>query len=173
MVKTSAILQKTPTGVRVIKDRSVNLTHCQRLALIVLDGRRTVAEILALTEDCGTTIKDFEHLVDLGVVEGQTGVAEKPEIQPGIGAQVVGVDDLRHRYEVAYPLAVSLASSLGLGGVGLILAVERASCYTELVEVAQKLSAVVGSSRFRPLKEALAQHSTAGRSETKRPRPHD
>ena len=37
---------KTPAGLQVLKDRSVALSPRQRTALILIDGKRRIAEVL-------------------------------------------------------------------------------------------------------------------------------
>lgn len=56
---------KTPAGQQVLKDRSVPLTLRQRAALIVIDGRRTLTELL---QGSGVTAEDLQHLFRLGLV---------------------------------------------------------------------------------------------------------
>jgi hypothetical protein len=62
---------KTPAGQQVLKDRSVPLTLRQRAALIVIDGRRTLTELL---QGSGVTAEDLQHLFQLGLV-AETGTA--------------------------------------------------------------------------------------------------
>lgn len=61
---------KTPAGQQVLKDRSVPLTLRQRAALIVIDGRRTLAELL---EGAGVTAEDLQRLFQLGLVAETAG----------------------------------------------------------------------------------------------------
>lgn len=56
---------KTAVGQQVLKDRSMPLTLRQRAALIVIDGRRGLAEIL---QSAGVTREDIERLFELGLV---------------------------------------------------------------------------------------------------------
>jgi hypothetical protein len=60
---------KTPAGQQVLKDRSVPLTLRQRAALIVIDGKRTLTELL---KGSGVTAEDLQHLFQLGLV-AETG----------------------------------------------------------------------------------------------------
>ncbi|TFZ00098.1 hypothetical protein EZ216_13395 [Ramlibacter humi] len=50
---------------------------------------------------------------------------------------------------------MALTSELGLGGIALNLAIERATTFRELVEVARKIRYVVGKEKFEPLRQAL------------------
>ena len=56
---------KTPAGLQVLKDRSAaDLTPRQRKALILIDGKRRLADVLS----AGATSEDIERLFDLGLV---------------------------------------------------------------------------------------------------------
>ena len=56
------ILEKTSVGQQVMKDRSVPLSHPQRAAFILVDGKRSVDEILRATQMVGVTVDDIAHL---------------------------------------------------------------------------------------------------------------
>jgi len=59
------ILVKTSAGQQVLKDRSTDLTQRQRAALIVMDGRRTLAEVM---QSSGAAPDDVTRLFELGLV---------------------------------------------------------------------------------------------------------
>lgn len=56
---------KTTAGLQVLKDRSVMLTQRQRTALIVIDGRRSVGEVM---QSSGASPEDVKLLFELGLV---------------------------------------------------------------------------------------------------------
>lgn len=56
------ILAKTTMGQQVMKDRSVPLSHPQRAAFILVDGKRSVEDILRATHVVGVTVEDIAHL---------------------------------------------------------------------------------------------------------------
>lgn len=55
---------KTTAGLQVLKDRSVTLTQRQRTALIVIDGRRSAAEVM---QSSGAAPEDITRLFELGL----------------------------------------------------------------------------------------------------------
>jgi hypothetical protein len=59
------ILVKTSAGQQVLKERSVQLTQQQRTALIVIDGKRDVVEVM---QSSGAAFEDVRRLVELGLV---------------------------------------------------------------------------------------------------------
>lgn len=65
---------KTLAGHEALKDRSVSLTLRQRAALIVIDGKRGLTEIL---QSAGVTRDDIERLFELGLV-ADTALASAP-----------------------------------------------------------------------------------------------
>ena len=56
---------KTGTGQQVLKDRSVPLTQRQRAALILIDGKRTLAEVL---QSAGLAPEELTPLFEHGLV---------------------------------------------------------------------------------------------------------
>lgn len=63
------ILVKTAKGQQVLKDRSVPLTSAQRAAFILVDGKRSVDEVVKTTAAVGVTRADLEQLRQLGLVD--------------------------------------------------------------------------------------------------------
>ena len=138
---------KTSAGQQVLKDRSVNLTPRQRAALILIDGKRSLADVL---QSSGAAREDVERLFELelvsgGVVQAQPAASAKPPASP------------QERYRAAYPIATQLTASLGLRGVRLNLAVEAASSYDDLLALSAKIREAVGAEQFAPLGAALGQ----------------
>lgn len=137
---------KTAAGQQVLKDRSIKLTPRQRAALILVDGKRTLAEVLQATGAAGVSRSDLEHLFELELVARAPGAAES-----------ASAPTPQERYAAAYPIAARLTSGLGLRGVRLNLAVEGATCYEELLAVAARIRAAVGREQYAPLHAALGQ----------------
>ena len=136
---------KTPAGQQVLKDRSQNLTPRQRAALILIDGKRGLADVL---QSSGAAREDVERLFELGLVSG--GVAKKaPEASAKPPASP------QERYQAAYPIATRLTASLGLRGVRLNLAVEAAGSYDDLLALSARIREAVGPDQFAPLGAAL------------------
>lgn len=139
---------KTQAGQQVLKDRSVSLTPRQRTALILIDGKRSLGEVLR----SGVAAEDVERLFELqlitdsGTVATQAATAAAPR---GAGGSP------QERYAAAYPIAAKLTSGLGLRGFRLNLAVEAATCYEDLLALSEKIREAVGSEKHAPLDAAL------------------
>jgi hypothetical protein len=153
------LIVKTESGHRVMKDRSVSLSPRQRSAFILVDGKRSLHQVLAATAPMGVTREDVDKLFELGLVEDaapQQTAAENAAAE----AQAKAVETHKHRtpqerYAEAYPIASKLTASLGLRGFRLNLAVEGAVNYEQLLQVAPKIREAVGSTRYLPLDDAL------------------
>ncbi|MEP6824135.1 MAG: hypothetical protein ABI919_04910 [Ramlibacter sp.] len=152
-------ITKTEAGLRVLKDRSIRLTPLQRAIFVMVDGRRTLEEILAATAAMGSTVDDMNALFAHGLVA---------DAAPALTAALREADDAdeeaeqRHRartdqerYAEAYPIATRLTSGLGLRGFRLNLAVEGAGDLAALKQVAEKIHDAVGPAKFAELDRAL------------------
>lgn len=159
------VYAKTSMGQQVIKDRSVPLSPRQRSALIMIDGKRKLDEVLAATAAMGVTREDIEQMASLGLIEATAAPAPAPGAHAGAGAGAGAAAGTapapksnrtdQERYAEAYPIAVKLTGGLGLRGFRLNLAVEAAGNYTELVALAPKIRDAVGPGPYAPLAAAL------------------
>jgi hypothetical protein len=144
---------KTPAGLQVLKDRSAaDLTPRQRTALILIDGKRRLADVLS----AGATSEDIERLFDLGLVtQASSDAATVPAPLAAVPTSKASASP-QERYAEAYPIASRLTAGLGLRGFRLNLAVEAAAGYDDLVALSGKIREAVGAEKFEPLALALA-----------------
>lgn len=144
-------IAKTAAGQQVLKDRSVALSQRQRMALIMFDGKRSMADVLAATAAAGVTSEDLSKLVELGLIEpgGHEDTAPAP---------FVDLRSPQERYMEAYPIATQLTAGLGLKGLRLNLAVEQATNIDELEALAPRILEAVGKEKFAALYIALKGH---------------
>lgn len=153
------LIVKTETGQRVIKDRSVALTPRQRSVLIMVDGKRTLEQVLAATAPTGVTREDIDRLLELGLIGDaapqKTAAAEATARARADAAAQHKQRTPQERYAEAYPIASRLTASLGLRGFRLNLAVEGAVNYEQLLEVAPRIREAVGDQKYAPLDDAL------------------
>ncbi len=149
------LLVKTESGQQVMKDRSVPLTPRQRSALILVDGKRTVAQLLAAA--AGMMPGDIDKLIELGLVADaapQQTAAQAAAVHAQADAVVAHKQRTPHeRYAEAYPLASQLTASLGLRGFRLNLAVEGAGTYEQLLEIAPRIREAVGPEKYQALND--------------------
>ena len=163
------LIMKTEAGQRVLKDRSVSLTPRQRSAFILVDGKRTMEQVLESTAATGVTRADFDKLLELGLIAKAESRARGAEAQPSstpVAASAAVIATVspeaaaktpQERYAEAYPIAIELTSSLGLRGFRLNLAVEGASSFEELLQVVPRIREAVGPERYRRLQQVLGR----------------
>lgn len=160
------LITKTEIGLRVLKDRSVRLTPLQRAIFVMVDGRRTIDDILSATAPMGATMDDFNVLFAHGLVadaapEPEPVQLEQEQDAAGEEANAAQADERQQpltdqeRYAQAYPIAARLSSGLGLRGFRLNLAVEGARDLAALKQVAQRIRDAVGPAKFAELDHAL------------------
>ncbi len=147
-------LAKTESGLQVLKDRSVALTPRQRSAFILVDGRKSLDQLLAATAAAGVTREDITRLIELGMVRQAVVAAEAPAAAAPDGP-VRSTRTPQERYSAAYPVATRLTASLGLRGFRLNLAVEAAGSHEDLLALAPRIREAVGDDKFAPLNAAL------------------
>lgn len=139
---------KTPLGQQVLKDRSVKLTPRQRTALILIDGKQDVSDLLHATGGAGITREDVDRLFELQLVVAAAAAAAQ-------AAESAPQRTDKERYAASYPIASQLAASLGLRGVRLSMAVEAAMTLDDLITVSGRIREAVGKEKFAPLEAAL------------------
>ncbi|HEX7890261.1 MAG TPA: hypothetical protein VF522_12950 [Ramlibacter sp.] len=170
-------LSKTAAGHQVLKDRSSGLSPRQRTALILLDGKRSLDEVLAATAQGGVTLADIHRLVEMGLVAeegGASGPAPLDSRLPAIDsapaplysepmpltppAATTASQAEYERYLRAYKVAIQLTAELGARGGRLHLAVEAAENLEELVALAPRIRAAVLPLKFARFEAALNGH---------------
>ncbi|WP_199028403.1 hypothetical protein [Ralstonia sp. ASV6] len=80
----SHILSRTERGTQELQTRSGHVTHRQRAILLLVNGERSAAEILAQLSSAGPDMEDLMRLAADGYVVGRAPVkvAPKPKAPP-------------------------------------------------------------------------------------------
>jgi hypothetical protein len=164
------IMAKTDAGLKVLRDRRSGLSPRQRAALILIDGQRSVEDLLAATSAGGITRADIDHLVQLGLVAQQAAKAgQQPQAQEQAAAAAARQRQVRAqeqdftdsssigwgRYVRAYGIATELSAELSRKDVELSLAIDAAGTVEELEALAPRIRAAVGPAKFARLEAAL------------------
>jgi len=155
-------LTKTDSGQAAFKERSPLFSNKQRATFILVDGKKTVDEILAATLGMGVTREDLEYMVSQGLLavagEGTvlpaTAAASAPAPAPNAPFSASGRTE-QQRYQDAKPIATQLTAGLGLRGFMLNLSVESAAGYEDLLKLFPKIQEAVGAKACRELELAL------------------
>lgn len=148
---------KTDAGQQAFKARSPLFSARQRSAFILIDGVKTRDELLAASAGLGVTGADLDHLLAQGLITAVAGVdlLVGGELTGQGAAGRGGGRTPQERYAQAYPLAVQLASSLGLRGFTLNLAVEAAADFDGLVALLPRMQKTLGNEACAPLERIL------------------
>ncbi len=150
---------KTEAGQQAFKARSATLTPRQRSAFILFDGKKTTDEVLRMTVGLGVVEADVQHMVAAGllaaVLAPEAPVAVALAVAPD--TQGAGLTSLQQRYARAWPIATQITAGMGLRGVRLNIAVERATGYEELRDLLPKIREAVGAEKILPLELALRE----------------
>ena len=172
------LLTKTNVGAAAFKDRSPHFSARQRSTFILVDGRKTVDELLAATAGIGVTQEDLDHLIELGFLSADFTDAylsapaplsmmepapfvPVPMLPPRVAAETPAeparqLSD-QERYLMAKPLATQLTATLGLRGFMLNLSVESAAGFDALLRLLPQIQKAVGASAARELERALKE----------------
>ncbi|MDZ4356446.1 MAG: hypothetical protein U1B84_08535 [Variovorax sp.] len=148
------ILVKTEAGQQVLKDRSVPLTPRQRSAFIQFDGKRSIDDVLG--SGLGIGREEIDQMIALDLLAPLAGQpAAAPPVSAAPAAAASSGRSRQQRYKDAYPIATQLTGSLGLMGFRLNLQVEGTTSYEDLLALAPKIRAAVGSEKAAALDKAL------------------
>jgi hypothetical protein len=137
---------KTEMGQQVLKDRSIPLTPRQRTALVLIDGKKNLVEVMEATAAAGVSPDDLRKLVELGLVEERT---------VGQGPAKPTEDEKGPLFMAGYQAAVRLTAELGLKGMRMNMAVEGATNYDQLVALMPKLKTVLKPEGYAELERLL------------------
>ncbi len=146
----TVVWSKTEAGRQEIQARSKVPGRAQRTLLLLIDGRRSDAQLLAAVQ--GTSAADFGRLAGLGLIAApQAGAAQPPMaafLRTAAGVPVPATPSARPAPPTSYAdftrtLTELIARELGLRGLGLTLAVEKAATSEELMAVADRVIAAV------------------------------
>jgi hypothetical protein len=171
---------KTETGQAAFKERSPRFSSRQRSTFILVDGKKSAAQLLAATAGLGVTQADLDYMVEQGFLSivfndaFPTGPVPLEPSAPapldtedmlpmlteaaGEGTAAVNPPTLRteqERYQVAKPLATQLTATLGLRGFMLNLSVESAAGYQALFDLFPQIQKAVGAKAASELERAL------------------
>jgi hypothetical protein len=140
-MEMTEIFSKTELGVREVKERRLNLPVQLRSVLIMIDGQRTVADVLDKTRMLGIDARAIEKLAVDGLIA--------PKFAPRAEAANEAIEPQRTEDEVErYLRAQQMMSDainqhLGLRGYGMMMRLQKAACLRDLHELLRDLAAAL------------------------------
>jgi hypothetical protein len=158
------IYEKTSEGMLAFQQKQSQLNPKLRSTLIMIDGKKSSVELLAVLTAIGATQEHLDELISLGLIKkieeqaitiaGTSSKQASPSSTVGSMQSGIGLSD-QQRYEKAYPIATRLTAGLGLRGFRLNLSVEGAGNINDLMLLAGKIKEAVGEAKFEELKPYL------------------
>jgi len=152
---------KTDLGQEVLRSRSLPLSPKQRAILIMADGSKDGAQLLAMTAGMGSTVEDLTDLVVKGLIVNAAGAAPQPVAArpapapapvaapvappPVVSAPAFQESEFQPAaprvadYKIAYQAGVALTSGLGFKGFRLNMSMESASDVEAIRELRPKI----------------------------------
>ena len=164
------VYDKTDKGREEIATRQHRLPTRLRTLLLLVDGKQSVADLLAKIGSLGLTEESIGELVENGFIQAASAQAPQPAApapveQAAAAAEPVRqpvVPDGRTQFEAIYQFYTStIKSTIGLRGYGLQLKVEKAASIDEFRQLRRPyLEAVLkaqGEEMARSLRDRLDQ----------------
>lgn len=151
------IYVKTEQGQAELRERKLGLSVPLRSLLILIDGQRSVAQVLAKAQALPLDPSSFTALENSGLIAKKF----EPALSAG-GATVTRSEDDVQRFLVAQKaLSDAIGNHLGLRGYGLMLRLQRANSLRELHEMlpefARMLVKRIGMDAATPIVTAIEQ----------------
>jgi hypothetical protein len=162
---------KTEEGQAAFKERSPLLSARQRSLFLLVDGVKSLDQILTLTKALNITQLDIDHLLAQGFIKNNAAPAPTPAAAGAASppataattqapaADVVGSAPStltpQERFAKAWPIATQLTAGMGIRGFRLNLAIEAASGFDDLLALLPKIQAAVGAEKCAALEQAL------------------
>ena len=155
------IYAKTEEGLREIKERTHNLPTSLRSLLIMVDGNRTVAEVLDRARAVRADATAFATLERVGLIARRFGAPSST------GAPSSGSDDEINRFAAARrQIDEAIGTHLGLRGYSMTMRVKRAQNLRDLKdllpELAQALVRRLGATDAGPIVAGIERSITTG-----------
>lgn len=158
----ATIFAKTPEGQKEIADRARGLSGRARSLLILVDGKRSVAELGAMVPDAQVHL---EALLKAGLIAPAASASPanpppapaqrqpQPKSVPGT-APVAAAQDLA---DLRRDAARAINDLLGPDGDSLAMRIERAANADELRAALERCAAFIADARGRRAAEGFAQ----------------
>ena len=138
---SSDIYTKTELGVRELRERHLNLPLPLRSLLIMIDGNRTVANVLEKARALGLDDQAFETLAIQGLVAPKFS-APSAAVNGAMEPQRSEADVERY-LRAQQMMSDAINGHLGLRGYGLMMRLQKAGNLRDLHELLHELAAAL------------------------------
>ncbi len=147
-MRVDEVYAKTDAGRDEIETRARKLTPALRSTLLVVDGRRTIAQLLGLASGLHAPPDALAQLAELGLIAplAQTAAPGTAPLSP-----LSPHSDIADRYRLLSGLmSEAVRQHLGLRGYFMQLKIERCADTDELSALLPELTAAIAKSKGEP-----------------------
>jgi hypothetical protein len=153
------IYVKTELGLKELVERKMGVAIDVRRLLILIDGKHTVAQILARGRAFHADVAAFEQLERAGLIARLFSARSKAQLQGGSAER--SADEVERFIAVQKALSNAINEHLGLRGYGFILRLQKTENLRDIHEMlpdfAQSLVKRKGMAVATPIVTALEQ----------------
>jgi len=140
-MEMSEIFAKTELGIRELRERQLNLPLPLRSLLIMIDGQRTVADVLAKTRALGLDARAIQQLAGDGLI------ARKYATRTDAANDTVETqrteDEVERYLRAQQMMSDAINGHLGFRGYGLMMRLQKAGNLRDLHELLRDLAAAL------------------------------
>ena len=140
-LEMSEIFAKTELGVRELKERRLNLPLPLRSLLIMIDGQRTVEDVLAKTRALGLDERAIEKLAVDGLIAPK--FATRTEAANDTTEPQRTEDEVQRYLQAQQRMSDAINDFLGFRGYGLMMRLQKAGNLRDLHELLRDLAAAL------------------------------
>ena len=140
-MNVAEIYAKTDLGVREIKDRQLNLPLSLRTLLIIIDGQRTVGEVLDKARAFKVNEKDIEALALNGLIAPKFATLNGAANDDA--AQERSADEVDRYLKAQKLMNDAIHNHLGIRGYALMMRLQRADDVRALHELLRDVAAAL------------------------------
>jgi len=154
------IFAKTERGIRELKERQLNLPLPLRSLLIMIDGQRTVADVLDKTRALGLDERAIEKLAVDGLIAPKFAArtdAPSDRVEPQRSE-----DEVERYLRAQQMMSDAINGHLGLRGYGMMMRLQKAGNLRDLHELLRDLASAlvkrIGVESATPIISEIESH---------------
>jgi len=136
------IYAKTELGIRELKERQLNLPLPLRSLLIMIDGQRSVADVLEKTRALGLDERAIEKLSVDGLIAPK--FAARTDAASDTAEPQRSEDEVERYLRAQQMMSDAINSHLGFRGYGLMMRLQKAANLRDLHELLRDLGRAAG-----------------------------
>jgi len=135
------IYAKTELGIRELKERQLNLPLPLRSLLIMIDGQRSVADVLEKTRALGLDERAIEKLSVDGLIAPK--FAARTDAASDTAEPQRSEDEVERYLRAQQMMSDAINSHLGFRGYGLMMRLQKAANLRDLHELLRDLASAL------------------------------